>query len=504
VSPAGQALLARELLALAPALAPYGTAAAEAVALLKWLLTEPRNQSPGAALAHMRYVYGRGMSVRPAPAARDSHEARVLDEVVTEELLRSVVEALRSQNAVLANHPNSAVYGQLQNLIEMDGYCLEQAPCLACGGPDVPYSQLKLSAVKAESKYTDNRILLRLVGTHSLQAMTLTVHSPRRSCLVRTVNLYYNNRPAELSDLANCWPKWHRAGTVQLTPGQTEATLALPLPVAACNLMVEFDAFYVAEQSAAQETLQCPRCSRAVTDRHGICRNCHENAYQCRQCRNINYEQLDAFLCNECGHSRYGRFDLSFRAKPSCEHAPVEGDAGVQAARLRIEAETEAAQRRFQQLAGFRTPILKLLQAVEENAEEPRDVGSAVTLGPAAGASSFRVNRNIAVLGVLYGEKCKGASDGVTRSMQAVAGARAALMEHLAPPRRDSCGVAIATLRTPTGCYGCASTFIAHALELLEALTAASPAWRGSLVRSGLPAELLRCNLHAGPQVKPR
>ena len=58
---------------------------------------------------------------------------------------------------------------------------------------------------------------------------------------------------------------------------------------------------------------QCPRCSRVVTDRHGICKNCHENAYQCRQCRNINYEKLDAFLCNECGYSRYGRFDLAFQ-----------------------------------------------------------------------------------------------------------------------------------------------------------------------------------------------
>ena len=37
-------------------------------------------------------------------------------------------------------------------------------------------------------------------------------------------------------------------------------------------------------------------------------------------------------------------------------------------------------------------------------------------------------------------------------------------------------------------------------MQVLEALTSASPAWRASLVRAGLPAELLRCNLHAGPQ----
>lgn len=76
------------------------------------------------------------------------------------------------------------------------------------------------------------------------------------------MNLYYNNRPGELSDLVNCWSKWHKAGSAQLAPGQTEATLSLPLPVAALNLMVEFDTFHVADQSAAQETLQCPRCVR--------------------------------------------------------------------------------------------------------------------------------------------------------------------------------------------------------------------------------------------------
>ena len=61
-----------------------------------------------------------------------------------------------------------------------------------------------------------------------------------------------------------------------------------------------------------------------MTDRHGICKNCHENAYQCRQCRNINYEKLDGFLCNECGHSKYGVFDLAFQAKPSFECPPIE------------------------------------------------------------------------------------------------------------------------------------------------------------------------------------
>lgn len=33
-------------------------------------------------------------------------------------------------------------------------------------------------------------------------------------------------------------------------------------------------------------------------------------------CRNINHEVQDAFMCNECGHSRFGSFELSVSASP--------------------------------------------------------------------------------------------------------------------------------------------------------------------------------------------
>lgn len=80
------------------------------------------------------------------------------------------------------------------------------------------------------------------------------------------------------------------------------------------------------------EKLQCPRCSSFVTgniikynfkqfsffsiDKHGVCPRCRENAFQCRQCRNINYENPQAFLCNECGFCKWGKFDYSLTIKP--------------------------------------------------------------------------------------------------------------------------------------------------------------------------------------------
>lgn len=67
-----------------------------------------------------------------------------------------------------------------------------------------------------------------------------------------------------------------------------------------------------------------------MTDRHGICPHCHENCFQCRQCRNINYENLDSFLCNECGYSKYGRFEFSVNAKPSFAFDAIESEDDMQ------------------------------------------------------------------------------------------------------------------------------------------------------------------------------
>ena len=44
---------------------------------------------------------------------------------------------------------------------------------------------------------------------------------------------------------------------------------------------------------------------------------------QCRQCRNINYEHPDAFVCNECGHSRFARFEFSMTAAPALVYPPL-------------------------------------------------------------------------------------------------------------------------------------------------------------------------------------
>lgn len=95
-------------------------------------------------------------------------------------------------------------------------------------------------------------------------------------------------------------------------PGQAELNVEFTIPITACNFLVEYASFHENFQLMSLEKLICPRCSREVTDKHGICQRCRENANQCKQCRNINYENPDAYLCNECGYCKWAKFDYTF------------------------------------------------------------------------------------------------------------------------------------------------------------------------------------------------
>ena len=104
---------------------------------------------------------------------------------------------------------------------------------------------------------------------------------------------------------------WRFVGNISFKNRQTEGMLTLSIPEDVSAIAIRIDSFHVDMHEKASEMLPCPRCSRHVQDAaHGICRYCRENAYQCRQCRNINYENLtDAFWCNECGCARQDKLD---------------------------------------------------------------------------------------------------------------------------------------------------------------------------------------------------
>lgn len=225
--------------------------------------------------------------------------------------MENTLSLLRSQNQVLIQHPNASIYSQLSQYVEMEGYFLESEPCLVCNNPEVPFTNIKLSSVKVrtsfnriyarnsrdfryiylcvnfqvDSKFTTTTQIVKLVTTHMINKISLRIGDLKRTKMVRTLNIYYNNRSVlAVVELKNKPALWHKAKKVTLTSGQAEAKIDFPLPIVACNLMIEYVDFYENLQ-ASTETLQCPRCSAAVPSNPGVCTNCGENVFQCHKCR---------------------------------------------------------------------------------------------------------------------------------------------------------------------------------------------------------------------------
>ncbi|GAB4828001.1 hypothetical protein Ancab_040036 [Ancistrocladus abbreviatus] len=437
-----------------------------------------------------------------APDINKQQSAELLDRCLTPDVIQSIYETLHSQNELLANHPNSQIYNTLSGLVEFDGFYLESEPCVACSSPEVPYNRMKLESLKSETKFTDNRIIVKCTGSYTIQSVTMNVHEARKSKSVKVLNLYYNNRPvADLSELKNNWSLWKRAKSCHLAFNQTELKVDFPIPITACNFMIELDSFYENLQASSMEPLQCPRCSRSVTDRHGICGNCHENAYQCRQCRNINYENLDSFLCNECGYSKYGRFEFNFMAKPSYTFDDMENDEDMKRGLVAIESESENAHRRYQQLLGFKKHFLKIVSSIGENEMDSQQKDSVQQMMVSLPGPSCKINRKIAFLGVLYGEKCKAAFDFVSKSVQTMQGLRRVLMNYLHQKHSDNTKEPsrFVVSRSPNSCYGCATTFVTQCLEILHVLLE-HPSSKKQLVAAGILTELFENNIHVGPK----
>lgn len=103
-----------------------------------------------------------------------------------------------------------------------------------------------------------------------------------------------------------------------------------------------------------------------MTDRHGICRYCSENAFQCRHCRNINYENPDAFICGECGYSRYGKFEFSVTAAPAAEFPRVQDSEGLRLALKHMEGCREELARRAAPLEMSAQAVMDALVALGE------------------------------------------------------------------------------------------------------------------------------------------
>jgi len=122
-----------------------------------------------------------------------------------------------------------------------------------------------------------------------------------------------------------------KIASLNLARGGFRACVSLSQPIIAANIRVEFTEFYERpgdkdKGAGGSLVLHCPRCTRPVTNAHGVCVTCGEVAFQCRKCRHINYDRLDAFLCVECGYTCCGSFSFELNSAVASNAIAITND----------------------------------------------------------------------------------------------------------------------------------------------------------------------------------
>jgi len=448
---------------------------------------------------------------------------------------------LRTENKALANHPNGSIYNILQGLVDFDGYYLEHDPCLVCNNPEIPFANIKLSSIKVDSKFTTTMQIVKLSGSHTISKILLKITDIKRAKMVRTLIVHYNNRQVQaVVELKNKPGLWHRAKKVVLSANQSEVKVEFPLPIVACNLMVEYADFYDNAQASA-ETLQCPRCSASVPANPGVCGNCGENVFQCHKCRAINYDEKDPFLCNACGYCKYAKFDFSLTSRPCCAVDPIENDDDRKRAVTTINALLDKADHQYKLLQERKAALESLLVHISDhNADRPEDATPAPTpasaavaagaagAGASAASGASTINKNIQLLAQKYCVDCRNAFEELSKILQKVLASRKELVDYDRQQQEAAQSATIplsaSTPSTPTlsprpselfvgstepklglvkprekrsRCFGCTSATVEHCITLLRAM-ATNPTLKSYLCGQGMIRELVDYNLRRG------
>ncbi|KYQ89094.1 hypothetical protein DLAC_10325 [Tieghemostelium lacteum] len=441
------------------------------------------------------------------------------------------VASFQEQNRTILNHPNSQIYNSLSFILDFEDYYLEAEPCLVCNNPEVQYQTCRLDTLKQEVKFTESTQLIKFNNVYNIQKLVISIHDLKKGKMIKSINLYYNNKPvADIGDLKGKFNQWKKLKQVHFAPSQTERTINFQIPISARNFMIEYFDFH--DNLSAGEKLTCPRCSRIVADKHGICKHCHENAFQCKQCRNINYENLDGFLCNECGFCKHARFEYSFTCKPTVSIEKIENQEDHKRAIATIDKESENAHKKYQRLLGFKKIISNLItsfetqepwpkeelfisQQAQQAQQQPPPVSTtqATTANASAGNGqtntflSLRINKKIGYLSRLYEKECKNIFEGLSKSIQILQTNRTEIAKYLNninKQRLQSHGGNHdhdePKARDPNNCFGCSTSFVEECLSFLDHLSR-NPnltALKEILVQKGICKEMFIHNIHHG------
>jgi hypothetical protein len=428
-----------------------------------------------------------------------------LPELLRDKLFQYIMKRLKKTIRYLSSHVNAEIYELISKLLNITGedtsfhkFILEREPCIRCfDSKNIPFSQQKLAEIQAESKFTDSCHLIKLKEAYSFSSITIQVSESRGHKALRQVSVYFSNvEGIELSELKNNPSLWNLMKTVIIQPQDNpNIKIDIPVPVTMLNLILEFHTINVIRATQEEPTslysnkyfsprkypflstqrveqrgeiigtslggereiLPCPRCNKPVEDKHGIC-SCGENAFQCVLCRNINYEHLDAFLCNECGVSRYCKLDIHFLCKPGVPNYRITNEKERTQANSIIDKHLENIQTHFDNLPKYKDTLYTSVQKyrgqssiVEENSEHHRGVGK-------------NINPVIMNIVSLYTKEYNNAYQDMMKNVKIVVELRKALSTYQSKGRNLSWkGHDI-----ETSCYGCNYWYVCNLLQFLQ------------------------------------
>ena len=73
----------------------------------------------------------------------------------------------------------------MADYVQFDGFYLENNPCLVCNQPELPFNHIKLASFKGDTKYTTTQQIMKLVGSYTIQKITIKVTDVKRTKMVR-------------------------------------------------------------------------------------------------------------------------------------------------------------------------------------------------------------------------------------------------------------------------------------------------------------------------------
>ena len=415
-----------------------------------------------------------------------------------EKFCQGVIRGLENSCKQLSSNVDNEIYEELQKLLSKYGfhwYLLEREPCLKCF--DTNYTsleQVKINDLQSEMRFSDSSYFVRFKNPIKVSRIDIKLSEIRGHKAVTGVSIYFcNQNNKDLADLKYTTAAWSLVKTLKVKPASTNnLDITLEIPTIMLNLMIKFETVAVirltqedfphfyqpryitprnrysllgSKKSDAKgdvvgismgndkELMTCPRCSKTVEDKFGIC-TCGENAYQCFKCRNINYESLDAFLCNECGEGRYCKVDifLKYALDAICES--VNTDKEVQELGKEVDSHLSIIQSYYENLPKYRENLNSFISkykgviSCKELKEE-----SGKELSPAVYSLISTV------------KEYQDAYYSMMISVKSVALLRTSIMHF-----SNSSSSVVSSQDLLTHCYGCNFNFVSNLLKGLKSL----------------------------------